>query len=113
MTVSCGVVAAIRVPLAIASRWRDDADRCAVGGIGWHSHATTATEQQRGADDKNDLTQSGVFHCSYLFLVSYFYALPWQGSLLFILQLGDQVILIKLVLFLMVFLMEKINLQCK
>lgn len=71
MTFSCGAVVAIRVPLAIASRWRDDVDRCTVGGIGWHRHATTATEQQRGADDKNDLTRNGVFHCSCLFLVSY------------------------------------------
>lgn len=71
MTFSGGTVATVRVPFTIASRWRDDVDRRTVGGIGWHGHATTATEQQRGADDKNDLTRSGLFHCSYLFLVSY------------------------------------------
>ncbi len=74
-------------------------------------NATTATEQQRGADDKNDLTRSGLFIVPTCFSLV-IYVLPARLVIIHP-SIGDQVILNKLVLFLMVFFMEKINFHYK
>lgn len=51
-----------------------------------HAHVATSRQQQCGANAKEDLTPRGIFHCVYLFLVSYLLCPVLAGRLLFILQ---------------------------